>query len=73
MNKPKYRYNWKTKEWDQLFTIDLSIMVPRGINPKTKVAEYNRIHMGDPLYDFYRDQINEKHKKHLDWRDMIQP
>jgi len=57
MDKPKYRYNHKTGEWDQLYRFNMDVVVIPGFRrPDGSLTSFTVPH-GSPLADYYRNNL----------------
>ena len=53
-NKPKFRYNHKTRKWDQLFTFTDDVVIFTGfVNPHTGMSESIRTKYGSAVHAMY--------------------
>ena len=60
MSKPKYRYNWKNGEWDELFTFNALVHVITGITyPATGIPIVHIIERSSPMYDVYLKEVSD--------------
>ncbi len=60
MDKPKYRYNHKTGEWDQLYIFNKDVtIIPGWRRPDGSLASFT-LPYDHSLVDYYRNNLQEK-------------
>ena len=56
MDKPKFRYNHKTKEWDQLYRFDMGLSVISGVRRPDGTLNSFTLRGDSPIADHYRQE-----------------
>lgn len=58
MDKPKFRYNHKTKKWDELFTFNMNtVIITPMIKPNGMYHSFE-VPFNSPIADIYRKEFN---------------